>query len=417
MTDTDHPAPEPPARVCLSDPSFAADPHRVYAALREQAPVARVDLAPGVPATLVLDHRTALSVLRDPATFRKDSREWLQRAPADSPLVPMMSYRENVLFQDGPEHERLRQAITDSFHRVDSITLRGYVTESAEALIGEFAASGRADLLTQYARRLPVLVLNRLFGSPAELTDRMVTAITALWDGTDVEQANDELARCMVELIAVKRHAPAADITSWLLAHPAGLTDAEMLHQLIVLVGAGAEPMQNLIANALRLWLADERFAGDLSGGRLPVEDALDEVLWQDPPLANYAITYPVEDVELAGYHLPAHEPVVISFAAANTGLADDFTRRDGNRAHLAWSAGAHMCPARSPARLIASVAIETILDSLPDMELAVPAVELEWRPGPFHRALRALPVRFPIRDADSHGEVAPWNNRPVRTP
>ena len=29
-------------------------------------------------------------------------------------------------------------------------------------------------------------------------------------------------------------------------------------------------------------------------------------------------------------------------------------------------------------------------------MELAVPAEELEWRPGPFHRALTALPVRFP---------------------
>jgi hypothetical protein len=31
----------------------------------------------------------------------------------------------------------------------------------------------------------------------------------------------------------------------------------------------------------------------------------------------------------------------------------------------------------------------------VPDIELAVPADLLTWRPGPFHRALNALPVRF----------------------
>ena len=45
---------------------------------------------------------------------------------------------------------------------------------------------------------------------------------------------------------------------------------------------------------------------------------------------------------------------------------------------------------------MIASVAIEQLLDRLPDIELAVPLEELTWRPGPFHRALAALPVRFP---------------------
>jgi hypothetical protein len=41
-------------------------------------------------------------------------------------------------------------------------------------------------------------------------------------------------------------------------------------------------------------------------------------------------------------------------------------------------------------------VAVEKLLDRLPDVELAVPVEELTRRPGPFHRALAALPVRFP---------------------
>lgn len=147
----------------IHDRAFADDPDGVCARLREQGPLATVELAPGVPATLVLDHETALSVLRDPETFPKDSRAWQQHVPEDSPVLPMMMYRDNVLFQDGPEHRRLRGAITDSLERVDSFTLRRYVTESAEELIRGFAPSGRADLLNDYARTLPLLVLTRLF--------------------------------------------------------------------------------------------------------------------------------------------------------------------------------------------------------------------------------------------------------------
>ena len=82
-----------------------------------------------------------------------------------------------------------------------------------------------------------------------------------------------------------------------------------MIHTLVVLMGAGTEPQQNLIANALRLLLSDDRFAGDLSGGSLPVEDALDEVLWTDPPMANYAVHYPVRDVTVRGRAAEGRRP------------------------------------------------------------------------------------------------------------
>jgi hypothetical protein len=97
-----------------------------------------------------------------------------------------------------------------------------------------------------------------------------------------------------------------------------------------------------------------------------------------------------------AGAVLRAGDPLVVSLAAANTDPALTADQRAGNRAHLAWSAGPHNCPAQSPARLIAAAAVEKLLDRLPDIELDVPVGELAWRPGPFHRALAALPVRFP---------------------
>ncbi|NED82009.1 cytochrome P450, partial [Streptomyces sp. SID11233] len=62
------------------------------------------------------------------------------------------------------------------------------------------------------------------------------------------------------------------------------------------------------------------------------------------------------------------------------------------------------------PALLIAATAIDRLLTLLPGLELAVPFDELTWRPGPFHRALAALPVTFrPVRP-DQPG-VTPWTS------
>ncbi|MFD8691445.1 cytochrome P450, partial [Streptomyces sp. NPDC059651] len=89
---------------------------------------------------------------------------------------------------------------------------------------------------------------------------------------------------------------------------------------------------------------------------------------------------------------------------------------RSGGSAHLAWSAGPHRCPAKQPALLIAMTAIEQLTSQLCDAELAVPVGELLWRPGPFHRALVHLPVRFapldttastgPERESAGHSAV-----------
>ncbi|MEO3781995.1 cytochrome P450 [Actinocorallia sp. B10E7] len=385
-----------PGRLPIYDAEFAADPAGSYARLRAAyGDFAPVELAPGVPATLVLGYDAALGVLRDPGTFPKDPRRWEQTIPPDCPVRPMMGYRPNALYTDGGVHARVRGAISDALGRVDTVALRAYVERSADVLIDGFAADGEADLRAQYTKVLPLLVFNHMFGCPPAIADRLVQGMIGIFELVDTEKADAELTRGVTELIELKRAAPGADVTSWMMGHPARLTDQEMADQLVLLMGAGTEPQQNLIANTLRLLLSDDRFAGDLSGGSLPIEDALDEVLWTDPPMANFGFTYPERDLERDGFVLPANQPVGVSFAAANTDPSKRAGNRAGNRAHLAFGAGPHTCPAKNHARLIASAAIEGLLDRLPDLTLAVPAAELQWRPGPFHRALASLPVRF----------------------
>ncbi|QFG24420.1 cytochrome P450 [Actinomadura sp. WMMB 499] len=394
-----------PERTKLYGPEFAHDPGAIYDRLRaEHGELAPVELAPGADATLVIGYDAALEVMRDPGTFPRGGLEWQSSLPPDCPVLPIFMDRPNTLSANGPVHARLRTVITDSLARVDTFALRGYVETSANLLIDAFAGKGEADLIADYARPLPLLVFNELFGCPSEIGDRLLRAVSGIFDGAydglTAEEANVMLGKAARDLVALKRERPGADVASWMMSHPAGLDDEEMAEQLTLLLGAGTEPEQNLIANGLRLLLSDDRFGGDLAGGSLPVEDALDEVLWTDPPMANFGATYPRRDLNFRGHWLPAHLPVVISYAAATTDPSRAAAERTGNRAHLAFAAGPHGCPAKGQARVIASLAIEALLDRLPDLELAVPVGELQWRPGPIHRALVELPVSFPVEEA-----------------
>ncbi|MFJ2648234.1 cytochrome P450 [Streptomyces sp. NPDC087420] len=390
--------------VPLHGPEFAADPDGFYNYLRQFGPAAPVELAPGVEATLVTDYAAALHVLQNPDVFARDSRRWRALneglVPADSPVVPMMAYRPNCLFSDGADHLRLRQAVTHSMARVDTHRLSRHTERVATYLIDQFSARGRVDLVSDYAQMLPLLVINDLFGCPAEIGDRLVFGTSGIFDGVDAENANEVLTEALIELVTLKRTTPGDDVTSWMMQHQANLTDEEMIHQLVTLIAAGTQPMQNVIASALRLMLSDAKYSGDQHAAGMLVEDAINDVLWNGPPLANYAVHYPVYDVDLSGSALDAGSPVLISFAAANTDPNLSMSRQTlSKRAHLAWGAGPHACPAKDPALLIAVLAIEKLLNTLPDIDLSVPADHLTWRPGPFHRALSSLPARFtPVR-------------------
>ncbi len=387
----------PERRVALYEAEFAADPHAAYARMRaEFGPFVPVDLVPGVPATLVIGYAQARRILNDPLRFPADPRVWEQSVPGTCPVRPMMEYRPNALRSTGPAHTRYRSANTAAIDAVDQHGLRTLVERVADATIAEFRAAGEADLLTQYAWPIAFRVLSALLGCPDETGRRIADGMAKIFEGVDAASGNEILAGAVADLVGLRRRRPGDDITSRLIAHDAGLDDEEMAHQLVTLYGAGIEPLTNLIANTVLKILVDDQFSGDLHAGGSSVREALDTVLYLDPPMANYCISYPPHPVDVDGFLLPAHEPVVISMTGCNNDPALGGRRTAGNRAHLSWSTGPHACPARPHAYLIAETAITHLLDALPEMDLAVAPDELIRRPGPFHRALTALPVSFP---------------------
>ncbi|MFD9123743.1 cytochrome P450 [Kitasatospora sp. NPDC059571] len=390
------------AAAPLFGPAVADDPHGLYARLREKhGPVAPIELEPGVEAWLVIGYAELLELTRNEQLFSKDSRRWRVpaegRLAADSRLLPMTAWRPTLLNLDGAEHQRLREAVADTLGRIDHRQLRAATEEAANSLIDGWGPDGTADLIAQYARRLPLLVFTRLLGLPAEAGPHLIELISHFVDSSEKSvRANAEFQAILVDLVRQRRERPGADLTSWLLAHPAGLSDEEAVHHLVVILVAGNETTINWTGNTLRLLLTDRRFRATLTGGRLSVSDALDEVLWRDPPTQNFPGRWATSDTVLGGQYISAGDMLVLGLAGANADPAVQGAEGiGGNRAHLAWGAGRHVCPAQHPARLIVETAVETLLHRLPDLQLAVPAGELAWRPSPWSRALVDLPVLY----------------------
>jgi cytochrome P450 len=238
-----------------------------------------------------------------------------------------------------------------------------------------------------------------MFGLDAASGQEMQRAIVALFgSGEDAQAGNRAIERIIGEAMQSHRQAPAKDLTTAFLNHPNLQDDGEIAQSMVLMITAGAETTATWIAQALRLMLTHPRYRGQRGGFRPGVDDALDEVLWQDPPMANMPARYALHDTELAGQLIRRGDAIILGLMAAGSDprvhVADPWTEL-GNRSHLAWSTGPHACPAQIPARIITRAAVDTAMSRLPGLKLAVPEEQIVLRPSPWTRCPASIPVKF----------------------
>lgn len=415
MTDTGPSFAEAPPTGCpahagavrLGGLEYQQTPSQLYRALRrEHGPIAPVLLEGDIPAWLVLGYSEVSYVTSHDELFARDSRRWNQwpNIPQNWPLLPFVGYQPSVLFTEGEEHQRRAGVITEALEGVDQFELARDCQIIADELISAFAGSGQAELMSAYAHTLPARAVVQVCGMPLagedthQLVDDLRISLDAA-EGEDPIAAYGRVAARLTQLVKDKREHPGRDVTTRMLQHPAGLADEEIVQDLISVIAAAQQPTANWICNTLRLLLTDERFALNVSGGRLSVGEALNEVLWLDTPTQNFIGRWAVRDTQLGGRRIQAGDCLVLGLAAANTDPQIWPGAHVGaeNAAHLSFSNGEHRCPYPAPllADVMARTAVETLLERLPDLILAVEPDELTWRPSIWMRGLTALPVEF----------------------
>lgn len=395
----------------IATTTMHADPQAVFRRLRaEWGEVAPIELAPGFNAWLVMGHEELSRVLRQQRLFAKDARHWSAniegRLKPDSPLAPLMTPRRNAFFADGDEHRRLRAPLDEAVYSLRLRQVSRQVKEVCAALIADFAPRGRADLVAEYAQAVPTMALGRMFGLDVETSREMYRA------QMDVIAVNENAIQSMArfeEIIGgpmrARQAEPADDMATVLARHPNHKDDEERFESMLVVISIASESTMAWVASTLQLMLTDERFSGRVRGGRLGIDDALDEVLWRETPLSTIPARYALRDTELGGQAIRRGDALYLGFAAANADPrvhSDDQWSELGNRSYLTWGAGPHACPAWAATRVIVRTAVEAALHRLPDVRLAVPGEEIERFPSPMARHPATLPVTFTPFDATS---------------
>jgi cytochrome P450 len=389
----------------FADPAVLADPHPALAAMRESAPVHRVDMRMGLPVWMVTRYDDVLAALSDPRLSNDP-----HHAAALSEVLRGDLLSRSMLGTDPPEHTRLRRLVSKAFtaRRVEG--LRPRVQEITDALLDRITPRGSADLVAEFALPLPVTVIGELLGVPEADRDRFRTWTDEMLDrpfdiGTDmarVTAAREQMHGYLAELVAAKRAHPADDlITDLVAATDEGerLDAQELLAMIFLLLIAGYVTTVSLIGNGMLALLRQSDQLDRLRADPSLVPQAVEELLRFDGPVNPGLTRYALEDLEIGGVRIPRGDMVLLAIAAADRDphRFPDPDRLDvgADPGHLAFGHGMHYCLGAPLARLEGQVAFTALLTRLPNVALAAREDQLRWSSGGVLRGLRELPITF----------------------
>jgi len=211
------------------------------------------------------------------------------------------------------------------------------------------------------------------------------------------------LLRYIRKICQMRRADPQDDLISDLVRateNGDALNDEELQGMVAILLIAGHETTVNLIGNGMLALLENRDQFELLRTNPALIKTATEELLRYSPPVETATERYAREDIIIDGVTIPRGEQVMAVIASANRDASQfenldtlDLTRE--NNKHLSFGQGIHYCVGAPLARLEGHIAFNMLLARMPNLQLAVPADKLHWRPGLTLRGLEALPLTF----------------------
>ena len=325
--------------------------------------------------------------------------------PPDDPRAGLPA--ADLLTMDPPDHTRLRRLVSGAFTPRAVAGLEPWIRDVTVRLLADADGAAGFDLIDALAFPLPIAVICRLLGVPAEDQAQFRVwghDVAATLDPQTAAQpqtraAELALTRYLQDLVRQRRADPDDSILSALIAAEEEgdkLSPGEVVSTALLLLVAGFETTVNLIGNGTVALLGEPGSWQRLRQDPALIPAAIEEMLRYDSPV-QLTSRIATEDAEAGGSVIAAGRAVLVSIGGANRDPAvferpDEFRidRPDPGR-HLAFSLGIHHCLGASLARLEARIAIEELTQRYPALELAAPPVR---RPLLVLRGFESVPVR-----------------------
>ena len=384
------------------------DPHARLAQLRSECPVQRIRLrdvlgegvptGPGMPDVIysVLSHETVAQVLLDGETFSS--------AGYARSMGLVMGH--TILEMDEPEHGRYRSLLQKAFskraldrweHELVHPVVHGHVDR--------FASRGTAELVRELTLPFPVSVIAGMIGlddsDHYDFHRMAVELISIASDPMRGMRASQGLRDLFARVLAERRAAPRDDLMTVLAqAELDGtrLDDDAIYAFLRLLAPAGAETTYRSSSNLIVGLLQNPDQLDALRRDRSLMPQAIEEGLRWEPPLVGIMRTT-TRDIEMAGVAIPAGSTISVNLAAANRDPAryanpDVFDISRPPKPHMAFAFGAHRCLGMHLARMETTVALNALLDRLPNLRFDPDAGAVKVTGATFRSPL-AIPIRF----------------------
>lgn len=389
-------------------PHLAGCPYEAYAKLRQAGGAHRAVKPSGGQVWVVSRHTDVKALLSDPrmSIEARNSRHGYQGFG----LPPGLD--AHLMNVDDQAHARLRRLVSSAFtpRRVEA--QRERVQEATDQLIDGIAGLGAADLVTDFAAPIPVAVICTLLGIPEADGTAFQTYTRSLMTPNDPNRPStrelvEGMTGCLVELIRRKRTEPADDLLTAMIAARDGedqLSENELTSLAFLILWAGFETTVHLIANGIATLLTEPHLAAFVRAEPDPhtprMSALVEELLRRDGPMLTAIRRFPLEDVRVGERTIPAGETVLLSIASANRdpqhiANPEEIDLDQAGAGHLGFGHGPHYCLGAPLARMEVRTALWTVLHRLPDLQLAIPALDLPWKPDHRQHALTALPVTF----------------------
>ncbi|HWN11480.1 MAG TPA: cytochrome P450 [Pyrinomonadaceae bacterium] len=308
---------------------------------------------------------------------------------------------------DPPVHTRLRKIMVKALNATPDPQRSSHIEAIANKLLDTVQATGRMDIVKDFADPLPAIVGADILGIPD--TDRkrfgqwihdVVHTFSEGFNGNAAmlrgEAAIIELTEYMNRLFAERRAQPGHDALSAMLMDEEATDEERVLIAINIIMGMH-ENVTHAISLSMRTVLRDPELLCQLRDSAEVLSMAVEEMLRYEgtaPILSRVAL----DNIEIGGVRIPKGQRVILLVAAANRDAEafDDPDRFMPDRrpnCHVAFGVGRRACPGSALARTIIRASVKALLTRLADLQVV--DTEPLWREEINIRGLGALPVTF----------------------
>jgi cytochrome P450 len=374
---------------------------------RVTEPVRKLTFPFGISAWLVTGYDQSKAVLAHPTAYSNDYANIteLTGGEAGEDKDP-----GGLGMADPPKHTRLRKLLTPEFTMRRLRRLIPDIERIVDERLDVLAAAGSpADLAELFATPVPSLVVCALLDVPypdRESFQKLSANRFELFGGagTGLDAISESLSY-MSELVDAQRKEPGEGLLGMLIReHGDEITDRELAGLADGVLVGGHETTASMLALGTIALLRNPELAAVMREGDADAVSAAVEEMLRYLTVVQMAFPrFAKQDIEIGGQLIRTGEMVLCSLSSANrdpalAGAAGDLEALDAHRnptSHFAFGYGIHRCVGAELARMELRIAYPALLQRFPDLALAIPFDEIEFRPYSIVYGVESLPVTF----------------------